>query len=162
MLIACVVAGLTLPDVDQPLPLDHRSGLTHSILPALAAMAWRWARPVAAGLALGIALHLSADVFPNAMVGYATVKLPFAGSIGGDASYAWLALNAIGCAALGGWLLRGSVPHPGLRAVALGAIGLLGIWYLFNTDGGWPVLTLGGLAAWLALRRTPGRLPWLR
>ena len=76
-------AGTTLPDIDQFLPLDHRSALTHSLLPA--ALAWRW-RAAAAGLALGLGLHLSADLFPNAMQGFATVKLPFAGSIGWEAS----------------------------------------------------------------------------
>lgn len=152
-LLLCVVAGLTLPDVDQPLPLDHRSALTHSIAPALLALARRWARPVAAGLALGLGLHLAADVFPNAMIGFATVKLPFAGSIGSDASYLWLFANALACTALGGWLLRDAVRPPLLRVLSLLAITLIGLSYLLGVDGGWPALAIYLAAGWLALRR---------
>src|SRR3712207_9575641 len=63
--------------------------------------------------------HLAADVFPNGMTGYATVKLPFAGSIGSGASYAWLAVNALGAAFLGGWLLRSQLATAGERRLAL-------------------------------------------
>lgn len=152
-LLLCVIAGLTLPDIDQPLPLDHRSALTHSILPALLALARRWARPVAGGLALGLGLHLSADVFPNAMIGFATVKLPFAGSIGSDASYVWLTANALGCILLGGWLLRDLIQAPLARLICLAAICLIGASYLFGVDGGWPALAIYLAAGWLALRR---------
>ena len=76
-LLLAMIAGLTLPDIDQPLPLDHRSAITHSALPALLVTFRRWAWPVASGLAFGIGLHLAADLFPNAMIGFATVKAPF-------------------------------------------------------------------------------------
>jgi membrane-bound metal-dependent hydrolase YbcI (DUF457 family) len=152
-LLLCMVAGLTLPDLDQPLPLDHRSALTHSIAPALLALARRWARPVAAGLALGLGLHLAADVFPNAMVGFATVKLPFAGSIGSDASYFWLGANALACTALGGWLLARAVEAPLLRLLALLVICLIGVSYLVGVDGGWPALAIYLAAGWFALSR---------
>jgi membrane-bound metal-dependent hydrolase YbcI (DUF457 family) len=148
--------GLTFPDIDQPLPLDHRSALTHSIIPAALAMLRRWARPIAAGLALGIGLHLAADVFPNAMTGYATVKLPFAGSIGPGASYAWLALNSLGCTALGAWLARSEVADAIVRRLLLAAVVLVGAAYLFVTDGGWPALAICGAVAWIAYRT--GRL----
>jgi len=152
-LLACVVAGLTLPDIDQPLPLDHRSALTHSIGPALIALWRQWLRPVAAGLALGLGLHLAADVFPEAMVGYATVKLPFAGSIGGTGSYLWLAGNAAACAWLGGRLLQAELPAPALRVAALGAVALIGIVYLLSVDGGWWALSVFAAAGWFAWRR---------
>lgn len=59
--------GLTLPDVDLALGLGHRSGLTHSMAPALLALARaRW-RHAGCGLAGGTGLHLAADCFPNAM-----------------------------------------------------------------------------------------------
>jgi hypothetical protein len=156
-LLLCVVAGLTLPDIDQPLPLDHRSALTHSIAPALLALVRRWARPVAGGLALGLGLHLAADVFPNAMIGFATVKLPFAGSIGSDASYAWLLGNAVACTALGGWVLREQVAAPMLRLLSLVVICLIGASYLLGVDGGWPALAIYVAAGWLTLKRVrPG------
>jgi membrane-bound metal-dependent hydrolase YbcI (DUF457 family) len=150
--------GLTFPDIDQPLPLDHRSALTHSVIPAALALWRRWARPVAAGLALGIGLHLAADVFPNAMVGYATVKMPFAGGIGSDASYIWLAANSLGCTALGVWLTRTGVGDLLVRRILFGAVILLGAAYLLVTDGGWPALAIYAGAGWLTLRflRRPG------
>ena len=42
-------AGTTFPDVDQVLPLGHRSALTHSILPAALACLWKPGRAFAAG-----------------------------------------------------------------------------------------------------------------
>lgn len=151
-LLLCVVAGLTLPDIDQPLPLDHRSALTHSVGPALLALARRWARPVAGGLALGLGLHLAADVFPNAMIGFATVKMPFAGSIGADASYWWLAINALAATALGGWLLRDQIAAPWLRLLTLLVVVLIGASYLLGVDGGWPALAVYVAAGWFTVR----------
>lgn len=163
-ILLCTWAGLMLPDIDQPLDLGHRSGLTHSILPALAATIVRWARPVAAGLALGIGLHLAADFFPNAMIGYATVKLPFAGSLSGELSYAWLGVNALACTWLGGRLLGSEVGDRLVRTLVLGAILLLGLSYLLATDGGWPALALYVAAGCIAVnfRSLEGRLRGLR
>jgi hypothetical protein len=148
-------AGTTLPDIDQLLPLGHRSALTHSILPV--ALLWRW-RAVAAGLALGIGLHLSADLFPNAMQGFATVKLPFAGSIGWEASYVWFGVNAFSCLALGASLL-GRLLGPKLSLAVLGAVALIGTAYLFATDGGWWALLMFGGTGWLTLRRRSALQP---
>jgi len=156
-LLVCVIAGLTLPDIDQPLPLDHRSALTHSIGPALLALWRHWLRPAAAGLALGLGLHLAADVFPEAMIGYATVKLPLAGSIGSSGSYAWLASNAVLCAWLGGRLLAAELLVPAVRVAALVAVVVIGIFYLLSVDGGWWALAVYLAAAWFAWRRLHGK-----
>lgn len=151
-LLLAAAAGLTFPDLDQPLPLlDHRSALTHSIAPALAALWRRWLRPLAAGLALGIALHLAADCFPHAMIGYATVKLPFTGSLGGW-SYAWLAANAAACGWLFGALLRGDPSSGPARPVILVAGGLLGLSYLSRVDGGYLALATLLALAWTGWR----------
>lgn len=150
-LLACV-AGTTLSDLDFALWLAHRSALTHSVLPVLLLAAWRGGRAIAPGLALGVGIHLAADCFPNAMRGYAMVKLPLAGSIGRDASYLWLAVNA--CAAMAIGIFR--LPRPvafGWRIAALIGCAGIGAAYLFATDGGWPALSLFGLAGWLAVRR---------
>lgn len=154
---AIVVAawlGTTLPDLDLPLGLGHRSGLTHSVLPAVAAGVRRRWRAVAAGLALGLALHLAADVFPNAMRGFARVVLPGLGRLGADESYGWLLLNAVLAFAVGVWLVRISHP-PRLALATLGAVAALGLAYLVRTDGGWWVLSLAALAGagWLLARR---------
>lgn len=150
------LAGTTLPDLDLALGLGHRSGLTHSLLlPGLAALrpgSW----PVAAGLALGLGLHLSADCFPNGMRGFATVKWPGAGSIGAGWSYLWLGLNAVACLALGAWLVARQASRGATLAV-LAAVAVIGVGYLWVTDGGWPALLVFTGAGWALVRRPAGR-----
>lgn len=149
--------GTTFPDVDQLLPLDHRSGLTHSALVPALAWAWQRGRAFAAGLALGIGLHLSADLFPEAMRGFATIKLPVVGSIGWQGSYVWIGVNAFACLTLGA-LLLGQLLGPKLSLATLGAVALLGLAYLWTVDGGWWALAMFGGTGWLALRRPqPGK-----
>lgn len=144
-------AATTLPDYDMVLGLGHRSGLTHSVLPvAIASVRRRW-WAVAAGLALGLGLHLSADLFPNAMRGFATVKLPGVGSIGPDASYLWIAVNAALALATGA-LLTFRVARPRTAAALLVATAAMGVSYLFRTDGGWWALMLFAGLAWAASR----------
>lgn len=133
------LAGTTLPDLDMALELGHRSGLTHSVLPVLVALARPGWRPVAIGLALGVGLHLSADVFPNGMRGFATVKLPGEGALGATGSYAWLAANALACFAAGAALLARATT-PARAALVLAVVAVLGVGYLYATDGGWPAL----------------------
>ncbi len=151
------LGGTTLPDLDLLLGIGHRSGLTHSILlPAIVAASPRW-RPVAAGVALGVGLHLSADCFPNGMRGFATVKWPRldpigAGSIGAWWSYLWLAGNAAASLALGAWLLAREASWAATVAV-LGIVAVLGVGYLWVTDGGWPALLVFTGAGWAVARR---------
>lgn len=150
------LAGTTLPDLDVALGLGHRSGLTHALLlPAVLALKPRW-WPVAAGLALGVGLHLSADCFPDSMRGFATVKWPGAGSIGPWWSYLWLGLNAVACLALGTWLLAREARW-GETLVVLGAVAVIGVGYLWVTDGGWPALLVFTAAGWAVVRRPAGR-----
>lgn len=151
------LAGTTLPDLDLTLGLGHRSGLTHGLLPvALACLRPGW-RPVAAGLALGIGLHLSADVFPNGMRGFATVKLPGAGSIGAAGSYAWLALNALALLAIGAALLF-RLTSARVATLVLLVVAVIGVGYLYATDGGWPALLVFTSAGWTLLRRNRERV----
>lgn len=94
-----LMVGVRLPDFDFLLPgLSHRSGVTHSCLPALLTM-FSGAQAVAAGLAVGIALHLSSDMQPRAWSGGALIKLPLLGSIG-LLSPLWLMANVIACLAI--------------------------------------------------------------
>jgi len=146
------LAGTTLPDLDLALGLGHRSGLTHGLLVPVLFTAKRGWWPVAAGAMLGVGLHLAADCFPNAMRGYATVKLPGAGSIGAGWSYLWLGVNAAAALAIGGWLVRRQV---GTRAtlLVLAAVAAVGIGYLAVTDGGWPALLVFAGSGWVLIRR---------
>lgn len=144
--LVAFVVGLTLPDVDLLIGV-HRSGVTHSVLlPVLAFADARW-RQAACGLAGGVAIHLSADCFPRAMVGYATVKLPFEGSIGAAGSYLWLGANALLALALAAWALR-RLHHPLAAAVVAIGAAVFALGYLWRDPGGWPVLALVAAAAW--------------
>ena len=149
------LAGTTLPDLDLALGLGHRSGITHSVLPAVLVWRPRW-WPMAAGLALGIGLHLSADCFPNGMRGFATVKVPGAGSIGAGWSYLWLGVNAVASLAAGAWLLSREASRAATAAV-LGAVAVIGVGYLWVTDGGWPALLVFTGAGWALVRRPGAR-----
>ncbi|TRW16824.1 hypothetical protein [Glacieibacterium frigidum] len=101
LLAGCAaVFGLMWPDFDQWLPLlTHRSIVTHGLwLPlavALAARRQAWLAPVAAGLALGTAIHCAPDLFPKAMRGYAMIDLPFVDGFGRWLSWAWLAATVV-------------------------------------------------------------------
>ncbi len=154
-LVLASMAGLTLPDLDQLLPLDHRSAITHSVLPIAVALYRPGWWPVAGGLALGLGFHLAADVFPNSMVGFATVKLPFAGSMGPGASYLWLAANSV-AATLAGVVLAARDFAWRIALALLSVVLAIGASYLFVTDGGWPALGVYGTGGWLALRRYRG------
>jgi hypothetical protein len=149
------LGGTTLPDLDLVAGLGHRSGLTHSvILPVVLSLRPRW-WPVAAGLALGIGLHLAADCFPNGMRGFATVKWPGAGSIGAGWSYVWLGVNAVASLALGTWLLARET-SAGATLAVLGAVAVIGVGYLWVTDGGWPALLVFTGAGWALVRQRGG------
>jgi hypothetical protein len=151
LILACYAVGLILPDLDLMLPFGHRSALTHSAL-AAGILFLRHARPAAAGVGIGSGLHLAADAFPNAMRGFATVKLPLAGSIGAWPSYGWLIANAALALALGGTALSGVLPRR--LALATGAVmAVAGAGYLFVTDGGWPALAILGGGGAVALRK---------
>lgn len=153
LLVAAAAAfvGLYLPDVDRLFWLGHRSGLTHSVLPALAVLELArrhgWAVSAAAGLALGTAIHCAADLFPRTMQGYATIKLPFAGGIGAGASYAWLlATVAIGLL-LPLWLVERRF-GPRALAAAIVAAGVMAAAYILLHDEPW--LTAGAVGGTLA------------
>jgi hypothetical protein len=152
--LVAFVIGLTLPDIDL-LAGVHRSGVTHSVLPAALGFARRRWREAGCGLAGGIGVHLSADCFPRAMTGYATVKLPFEGSIGAAGSYLWLGANALLALALAAWTLR-RLHHPVAAGVVAAGAAVFGAGYLWRDPGGWPVLAIvatGAVWWWRLWRR---------
>ena len=149
--VLAAAAGTTLPDLDTPLRLRHRSALLHSVLPVCAAALDPRTWPVAVGLAFGIGFHLTADLFPRTMRGFATIKLPLLGSIGTIWSYIWIVANIVANGMVAIDLLdRVAAPQAGRGALA--AVGVVGIAYLLRTDGGWKALIALTVVGWLALR----------
>lgn len=154
---AAAWAGLWFPDVDLRLGLGHRSALTHSLLaPLLLMLVARreWQATAAAGLALGIGVHCAADLFPRAMWGLATVKLPFAGSIGAAWSYVWLGITAFAGIVVP---LRLVAARHGAAALGLAATATLlaGAGYVVLHDE--PLLTAGAVGGALAVAHPAGR-----
>ncbi|USE38552.1 hypothetical protein [Endozoicomonas sp. SCSIO W0465] len=142
LFLAGLIAGIRLPDLDLLTPgLSHRSAITHSCLPALVI----WAlgvSPVAAGLALGIAFHLSSDLQPKSWTGGALIKFPVLGSIG-MLSPIWLVANVIGCLAI--FMEVASGEPVDARQMIL-ALCLLGAgWYFLQVEKRplLPLITLG-------------------
>ncbi len=116
-LFVSLLAGLEFPDLDLILIfiLDHRSIITHGIL--IPFFLYRYLTKEGKqdfinkhlskiltsnkiknefldyayiGFLIGIAIHLCADLFPKAYIGYAMIKLPFFIPIGAPLSIAWM------------------------------------------------------------------------
>ena len=116
-LFVSLLAGLEFPDTDFILIfiLDHRSIITHGIL--IPFFLYRYLTKEGKqdfinkyfskiltsnkiknefldytyiGFLIGIAIHLCADLFPKAYIGYAMIKLPFFIPIGGPLSMVWM------------------------------------------------------------------------
>ncbi len=157
VILLALAIGLTLPDIDQHLPLGgHRSGLTHAVwVPLCLVFRQRW-RLVAGGLACGIAVHLIADLFPRAMIGYATIRLPLIGPLG-MWSYLWIAVHAAAGLALAIWLLRPHLPPVWSSGVALLLAVALAVDYLAGDAAAIPALLLATGCGWLLLRRERAR-----
>lgn len=149
--VVATAAGTSLPDLDTPLKLRHRSAMLHSILPMLVAFQDRRTWPVAAGLGFGIGLHMAADLFPSKMRGFATIKLPLWGSIGPGLSYVWIAANAA-ANLVGAMMILSRIADRQMMMGVLVGVGVLGIAYLMRTDGGWCALAMFAVIGWLALR----------
>ena len=162
-LIAVVVGlplGLELPDIDQRIGfLLHRSIITHGPLLPIILFAWvsssqslprRW---FAMSVSLGLAVHFSFDLFPQAWSGYALIALPGLGWTPAPFSWIWLALNVLICTYLAAKLVRSGL-ETGL--LGLGLIG--GFIYAARTENAlWgpiaAVMAATAVAAILALRR---------
>ena len=112
--------GNEMPDLDQHTDLLlHRSILTHGLLaPLLVSRLFggcsvRSLQCLAAGFALGVAIHLAADLFPRAWTGFALISLPFYGWLPAPASIAWLVCSVVVCL---GMALRPVLRRPKARS----------------------------------------------
>ena len=109
--------GGETPDLDQRTSLLlHRSILTHGLLAPLLVNRFlsgpRVLRWFAAGFALGVAVHLAADLFPEAWTGFALISLPFYGWLPATASITWLVASIAVCLGLAVWSLLGRSAKP--------------------------------------------------
>src|SRR6185295_1150742 len=66
----------------------------------------RWVRAGIAALALGMAVHLSFDLFPIAWRGLALITIPGVGVMGATFSVLWVATNLLACVYFALWLLE--------------------------------------------------------
>ena len=108
-LIALAIAayiGLKLPDVDQHVDfLLHRSIITHGpLFPLVAFILAQVDNPLprrfGMGVALGYAVHMAFDLFPQSWQGYALISIPGYGWVPGVASWIWIAVTMLLCMAL--------------------------------------------------------------
>lgn len=154
-----LMAGIRWPDWDFGIPgLTHRSGVTHSFLLPLVVY-WLALPATAAGLALGIALHLSSDIQPRAWTGGALVKLPYIGSIGSKLSPVWLFANMVGCLAIMSTALE--IEPESARIIMLMVMSA-GIFWYFSREEKKRLLPLGTLAvsSFLAFSIRTGSVSW--
>ena len=98
--------GLKLPDVDQHIGfLLHRSIITHGPLFPLAAFILAQIdnplpRRFGTGVALGYAVHMAFDLFPQSWQGYALVSIPGYGWLPPVVFWIWIAATMLLCMAL--------------------------------------------------------------
>ncbi len=115
-LIAGLAAGDWFPDIDQKTSvLLHRSIVTHGPLAPFIVFAAASAtrsiplRCFALGLTLGVAIHLSFDLFPSSWSGFALISVPGYGWTASWFSWTWIAVSAVACTFLALRLVRGAL-----------------------------------------------------
>ena len=112
-LVAGLAVGNGFPDIDQKTGLLlHRSIVTHGPLAPLIVFAaasgtrsiqLRW---FALGVTLGVAIHLSFDLFPNGWSGFALISVPSYGWTAPWFSWTWIAVSTVVCTYLALRLVR--------------------------------------------------------
>ena len=154
-----LMMGVRWPDWDFLIPgLKHRSGITHSFLLPLVVY-WLALPATAAGLALGIALHLSSDIQPKAWSGGALIKLPFIGSIGSKLSPVWLFACIVGCMVIMAAALE---IEPEFSRITMLMLTSAGVFWYFSHEEKKRLLPLGTLAvsSVLAFSMRIGSVGW--
>ena len=116
LLLAGLGIGNWFPDIDQKTSLlQHRSIVTHGPLaPIIVFAAASGARSIprrwfALGVTLGVAVHLSFDLFPNGWSGFALISVPDYGRTTPWFSWIWIATSTVACTYLALRLVRGGL-----------------------------------------------------
>lgn len=117
-LLVGLAVGNWLPDIDQKTGLlVHRSIVTHGPLVPLIvfaaalgsrSMRLRW---FALGVTLGVAIHLSFDLFPKGWSGFALINVPSYGWTAPWFSWTWIAVSTIACIYLAFRLARSGLDN---------------------------------------------------
>ena len=112
-LVVGLAVGDWFPDIDQKTSLLlHRSIVTHGPLAPLIVFAAASGirsiqiRRFALGVTLGVAIHLSFDLFPNGWSGFALISVPSYGWTAPSFSWAWIAVSTVACTYLAVRLVR--------------------------------------------------------
>ena len=116
VLLAGLAAGNGFPDIDQKTGLLlHRSIFTHGpLVPLIVFTAASVTRSIpprwfALGISLGVAVHLSFDLFPKGWSGFALISVPGYGWTASWFSWTWIAFSAVLCTYLAVRLVRSSL-----------------------------------------------------
>jgi len=148
--LAALLAGLAFgdwfPDIDQKTGLLlHRSIVTHGPMVPLIVFAvaistrsiqLRW---FALGIALGVAIHLSFDLFPRGWSGFALISLPGYGWTAPWFSWTWITVSTVVCTLLAVRLVRGGVDGSLFTLSLIGGFGYVAL----GEDALWrPVVAL--------------------
>ena len=139
-LLAGLAVGNGFPDIDQKTGLLlHRSIVTHGpLVPLIVFAAASGTRSIqlrwfALGLALGVAVHLSFDLFPGGWSGFALISVPGHGWTAPWFSWTWIAVSMVACTYLALRLARG---------------GLDGSLFLLSLIFGFGYIAIGEEALW--------------
>ena len=114
--LAGLAVGNWFPDIDQKTGLLlHRSIVTHGpLVPFIIFAAASGSRSIrlrwfALGVTLGVAIHLSFDLFPHGWSGFALISIPTYGWTAPWFSWIWIAVSTVACAYMAVRLVRGAV-----------------------------------------------------
>ena len=118
-----LAVGLKFPDIDQQIGhgqtdlLLHRSILTHGlIIPVILFVFTLVKRSVylerlTLGVMLGVAIHLSFDLFPKSWYGFALISIPFNGWTPVWFSWLWIATSIVACTYMASRMVRTRVDY---------------------------------------------------
>ena len=161
VLLAGLAVGNEFPDIDQETGLLlHRSIVTHGLLVPLIVFAaasgtrsiqLRW---FALGVTLGVAVHLSFDLFPHGWSGFALISVPGYGWTAPWFSWTWIAASTVGCIYFAARLVRGGLD---------GSLFILSLIFAFgyiatDEDALWRPLVALTVATTIALTPTARRV----
>jgi MFS family permease len=157
--VAMMLVGLVWPDVDLAIPfVPHRSALTHSVIVPVALWIAGIVPPrLVAGALMGQAVSLTADLFPRAWMGFATIHVPLWGSLG-LLSPLWLVANVLAALILAHVIVTDSGRQPWPK-LAYGALALLSVAYAVVIEHSLRPLLAFPVLWWVSLKLATTAFP---